>query len=211
MGRDPLGVCLELGRALEDAGFDYAVGGALALGYWAVPRATLDIDVGVDADPLRIWDLIETMRRAGCELDPSKAFEAAQRGDFGARKDGVRIDVFLPNLELARAALERRVQIELSGRKLWIVSAEDLALLKLMFGRTKDFADLERLFALRADSLDFDYLTRGVEDMFPVGDVRRVKFEELREKSGLQSAVGRLGDDGRGVRNRSSRRKRRRR
>ncbi|MBI4820536.1 MAG: hypothetical protein HY791_29985 [Deltaproteobacteria bacterium] len=179
MPSDPLTVSLELGAALEKAGFDYAIGGALALGFWAVPRATLDVDVGVDADALRLPDLLATLRQAGCIVDFERALEAAQRGDFGVRKDGVRVDVFLPELEVARAALDRRVSVEVSGRRLWIVSPEDLALLKLLFGRTKDFADLERLFSARAQSLDIEYLERSVGELFLSGDLRRAKFEEL--------------------------------
>jgi hypothetical protein len=29
--------------ALDAAGFDYALGGAIALAYWGVPRATVDV------------------------------------------------------------------------------------------------------------------------------------------------------------------------
>jgi hypothetical protein len=36
-----------------------------------------------------------------------------------------------------------------TGEELWLISAEDLCLMKLLCGRTKDVAGLERIFARR--------------------------------------------------------------
>ena len=35
---DPVVVAARIGAALNEAGLDYAFGGALALGYWSEPR-----------------------------------------------------------------------------------------------------------------------------------------------------------------------------
>jgi hypothetical protein len=35
----------QLAAALDDAGCEYAIGGALALGCWTTPRGTVDVDV----------------------------------------------------------------------------------------------------------------------------------------------------------------------
>jgi hypothetical protein len=166
--------------ALERAGFDYAIGGALALAHWGVPRATVDVDIGVSAEPLQLPELFEVLKGAGCELDVERAAEAAMHGDFGCRVHGVRVDVFLPVLPLARQVLERRVRVPFGEREAWIVSAEDAALLKLLFGRTKDYADLERLFAVQGTRLDFDYIERWVSSLFPAEDQRRTRYEALK-------------------------------
>ncbi len=166
--------------ALDAAGFDHAFGGAIALAYWGVPRATVDVDVGVAAEPLQLPDLFAALRDAGCEIDLARASEAAMRGDFGCRMLGVRVDVFLPVLPLAAQALERKVRVPFGDREIWVVSAEDLVLLKLLFGRTKDVADLERLFAVRGDRLDHLYIVRGMDTLFPQNDPRRTIYETLR-------------------------------
>jgi hypothetical protein len=44
---DPLAAAIAIAKAFDAHGVPYAIGGALAYGYWAVPRATLDIDVNV--------------------------------------------------------------------------------------------------------------------------------------------------------------------
>ena len=182
---DVIGALERLTRGLESEGYVYAVGGAVALSYWAVPRATLDIDVGVDVDTLRLPDLAAALKRIGCELDEQSVLQAGERGDFGARLGGIRIDVFLPVHALAQAALERRLQVPFGDSLLWIQSAEDLVLLKLLFGRTKDYADLERLFAAHGDTMDHGYLERWVADLFGADDERALRFRQLAARSAV--------------------------
>jgi hypothetical protein len=43
---NPVDAGLRIAAALEAAGISYALGGALAYGIWAVPRATVDVGVG---------------------------------------------------------------------------------------------------------------------------------------------------------------------
>lgn len=180
-----LAAAADVATALESAGFDYAVGGAIALAYWGVPRATVDVDVGVAAEPMQLPELFAALRRGGCEVDEAKAAQAATRGDFGCRARGVRVDVFLPLLPLARVALERRVRVPFGARELWIVTKEDAILFKLLFGRTKDFADLERLFAVHPEKLDRAYLDQWVARLFSDADPRRAAYESIVAKAGL--------------------------
>lgn len=50
-----LPTAVDIARAVADAlerhGLPYAIGGALALGFYAVPRATVDVDVNVQVGP----------------------------------------------------------------------------------------------------------------------------------------------------------------
>jgi hypothetical protein len=62
------------------------------------------------------------------------------------------------------------------------VSAEDCVLFKLLYGRTKDIADLERIFAVRGDRLDFSYVESWVDVLFPEDDARRTVYTTLRER-----------------------------
>jgi hypothetical protein len=165
---------------LDRAGFEYALSGAVALAYYTTPRATVDLDVAVNADSTRLPELVRVLREAGCDLDEDRALAAAERGDFGARWRGIRIDLFLPVLALSHEAMQRRVRVPFGERQAWILSAEDVALFKLIFGRTKDQADLERLFAAQRGRLDLDYLDRWVAELFAADDVRQRRYGELR-------------------------------
>ena len=46
---DAVEVGAHLGGALEQAGHAYAIGGALAYGFFGIPRATNDVDLNMDA------------------------------------------------------------------------------------------------------------------------------------------------------------------
>ena len=56
----PINAAIVAGRLaaqLEARGHEYAVGGAIALGYWGVPRGTVDVDLTVYLSPERLADL----------------------------------------------------------------------------------------------------------------------------------------------------------
>jgi hypothetical protein len=57
------------------------------------------------------------------------------------------------------------------GGKLSFISAEDLCLHKVLFGRDKDVTDLEALLA-RRPSIDLAYVRGWLTRMVPAGDPR---------------------------------------
>ena len=63
------------------------------------------------------------------------------------------------------------------GVRLWFLSAEALAIFKLLFFRTKDIADLERLLAV--SPLDRAYVRRELVEMMSEDDVRVARWDEL--------------------------------
>ena len=61
---DSYEVAEELAARLEAAGCEYALGGAIALGFWAEARGTLDVDVTVYLpidEPATCIQLLETI------------------------------------------------------------------------------------------------------------------------------------------------------
>jgi hypothetical protein len=62
-----------------------------------------------------------------------------------------RIDVFTSSIDFAREAEATRVRHPLGEGAAWILSAEAIAVFKLLFFRTKDLADRERLVAIRSE------------------------------------------------------------
>ena len=175
---DVLGVVHHLRDTLETAAIDYAVSGAIALGYWTAPRATLDVDIALDVAPAALPTLLETLTAAGCDLRED-ALERAHFGDFGARLGGIRVDFFLPGLPISVDAMRRRVRMPFADTTRWIFTAEDLAIFKLIFGRTKDFADLELLFAAQRERLDCGYIERQITRIFDPAEPRLERFREL--------------------------------
>jgi hypothetical protein len=141
--------------ALAEAGIEYAIGGALAYAYYGVPRATNDIDLNVFPSAFAVPELVLALRRAGCELDAAAAERALATGnDFGARCLGWRVDLFPATLPLHESARERIVVHSLLGRPARFLSAEDLMLFKVLYHRTQDVADIERLLAIQGARLE---------------------------------------------------------
>lgn len=164
--------------ALEGAGMSYAIGGALALAIAGVPRGTADVDVNVFVPQARVHEVVAVLSRLGIEFTAA-AEQARREGMFVGRWDGMRIDVFLPSIPFAFEAERGRVRVtDDSGWSGWFLSAEALAVFKLLFFRGKDLVDLERLVAIRPE-LDTAYVRRWIVDMMGDDDDRTRRWDEI--------------------------------
>jgi hypothetical protein len=68
---------------LEEAEVPYMLTGSLAAAYYAVPRATQDIDLVVEVSPEKLVQLIDLISSAGFYVSLAAAKEAsAQEGQF---------------------------------------------------------------------------------------------------------------------------------
>lgn len=105
----------------------------MALAQHGFARATKDVDINVFVQPEQVPGLLETLRGAGLRVKDGAEREATEEGWFSAWLGAV------------RDALRSRKQLPFLGESLWFLSAEALCVFKLLFFRTKDLADLERL------------------------------------------------------------------
>lgn len=142
---------LEVHAALERAGIQHALGGALALAYHvAEARATRDIDLNVAADPNDPRALFELLP-AGVpwnERDVSTVRDTGQVRLLWPHPDGqppIPLDLFFPQSEFHRQLNQRAIVVAMLDQTIPIVSATDLMVLKMLFDRRKDWADIEEL------------------------------------------------------------------
>lgn len=169
---DPLEAALRIASAFETAGIHYALGGALAYGLWAVPRATVDVDVNVFAADRELDSVFEVLASLGMPLDAAAArAQNARQGMFVTRWGLYRIDVFTPSIDFAWEAERTRVRHSIGRVQAWILSAESIAVFKLLFFRGKDLVDLERLVAVRPE-LDTRYVRAWIAAMMGADDER---------------------------------------
>lgn len=170
----------KLADALELAGIPYAVGGALAYGYWAPPRATNDVDLDIFLDENEIDRAFEALESTGATLDRSAARQMiTTRCDFRAELEGMRIDVFVAFARMHEGVRERRQRVPLRGRDVWVLSAEDLLIFKMLFDRPKDWIDIEAMVAVRASNLDERLLQELFEEWVGPGDSRLDRLRGL--------------------------------
>ncbi|MCB1003300.1 MAG: nucleotidyl transferase AbiEii/AbiGii toxin family protein [Acidimicrobiales bacterium] len=146
---------------LDRGGIAHAFGGALALGYVAEPRGTVDIDVNVFVPTARLDEVTSALEPAGFRPPDEVAAGPPVAGvRFTHTSEPFPLDVF-PSLDERYTDIERRVVRHPFGRRddvLPFLSAEDLCVFKLSFNRAKDWLDLAAIATARPD-LDLDVVT----------------------------------------------------
>jgi hypothetical protein len=173
-------VARRLADALEAARIPYAVGGALAYGLHAPPRATNDVDLNIFVEPDALAQVLQVLTTAGAQVDAAAATASARdRGDFAVRFGGMRVDVFVLSIALSASAATRVQRGVLLGRPIMMLSAEDLVLFKLLFFRGKDVSDVERLVAFQGATLDHGYIRGWLVDMLGEDDERLRTWDRI--------------------------------
>jgi hypothetical protein len=166
---------------LEREAITYALGGATAFAVWAVPRATLDIDLNIWCAPEGVRAVFARMVAFGVEGDPDDAARHAEAAGVAyLRWRGIRLDVFVPSIEFYEEALRTRVRIVLPRvGATWVLSPEALAVFKLLFFRPKDILDLEKLVRVRGESLDRVYIRTQLVTLVGEDDPRVTRWDAL--------------------------------
>lgn len=178
-------VAREIAAALESAGCDYAIGGAIALGFWARPRSTVDVDVTLFLPPDDVPACVRLLQAVGGRFSSDQAARSlTEHGYCQIEFGGVRIDVFLPLISFYEEARRRRRSVELSGQPVNVWDAETLCVFKLMFFRLKDLADTEEVLRVQGDRLDRDWIRRQIVDIYGERDPRVARWDELSGETG---------------------------
>jgi hypothetical protein len=176
----PTDVAAKLGPELEARGLDYAFGGALAFGYWAEPRGTMDVDVTLFLPVQPPAECIQVLQQLGCEVheaDTAKLLE--EHGFCRVKYEAVRLDVFLPTIPFYAIAKERRRRVPLKQVSILIWDAETLAVFKMMFFRDKDMVDLRKILLNQGVAFDRRWVREQLVEIYGQRDTRIIRLDEL--------------------------------
>jgi len=183
---DAAGAAKQLAAALDARQQEYALGGAIALGYWATPRGTVDVDLTVFLPANRPSECVRLLHEIGCELKTQQALDSLREHGFcRVEYSAVRIDVFLPTLTFYAAARDRRRRVNLGNQPILVWDAESLVVFKLMFFRRKDIADVEQVLRTQRDTLDCQWIEEQIVALFGRHDPRLTQWLELRNELGI--------------------------
>jgi hypothetical protein len=159
-------------EAVESAGIDYMIGGAVAAWAWGEPRGTLDLDLVVNIP-------LEAVNRLAQELEKRDMLVPADimveniletRADLPINAihmvSGYKADLYplREGDELRAAAFERRQKIDLGDPfgELFLHSAEDLIIYKLWYyslsQQTKHLRDITSIVLTLGNTLDYDMI-----------------------------------------------------
>jgi len=177
---DAAAAAAQLAEQLQARGQEYALGGAIALGYWGVPRGTVDVDVTVFLPAERPTECVWLLQEIGCEFSAATALEALREHGFcRVRFAGIDVDVFVPIIPFYEAARARRKSVELAGRSIVIWDAESLAVFKMMFFRRKDLADIEQILRTQRATFDRAWVREQLAAMYGTRDPRLSAWDDL--------------------------------
>ena len=140
----------------------HAFGGALALAYYAEPRATIDIDLNVFVPANRFADVAVPLSRLGAEAD-DPAIEELIRRDGQARVmwDATPVDLFFAYDVFHHAAGAARIRVPFGVGTIPILAAEHLVVCKVVFNRPKDWVDIDAVIGSGTE-MDFAEVLRWV-------------------------------------------------
>lgn len=175
-------VAEQIARRLAEHGREYALGGAIALGYWSEPRGTVDVDVTLFLPPDDPHTCVACLRDIGCEVpEPESSQSLYEHGFCRVHWNGVRVDVFLPIVPFYETAKQRRVRVQLGDEIVSVWDAESICVFKMMFFRRKDIADVEQLLRVQP-GLDRLWIREQLLQLYGKYDPRLSQWDELADE-----------------------------
>jgi hypothetical protein len=178
---EQLDVLKLVAERLQQADIAYMISGSIALSYYAQPRLTRDIDIVV---ALRLEDVERMINLFAADfyLDADAVRNAiAQLGMFNIiHYDHVmKVDFIVQkDTPYRHEEFARRRAVDIDGVTMWLVTAEDLLLSKLVWAAEShseiQLQDVRNLIQSVAD-LDWTYIERWATELTLGGLLREVR------------------------------------
>lgn len=167
-------------HALDRASIPHAFGGAIALAYWAEPRATLDIDVNVFVPETDCDRVLDALAPLGIATDRRAARERVARdGQIRLLWERTPVDLFFAYAPFHRRCAERAATVSFSGQPVRVLSAEDLVVRKALFDRPKDWVDIEAILRGQGARFDSQHARCWIDEIAGPDDARARRLGSL--------------------------------
>jgi hypothetical protein len=169
-------------EALRAAKISHALGGALALAYYATPRATIDIDLNVFVPAERWREVIDNLAPLGIATDGLDPAALERDGQCRLWWGDNAVDLFFAYDPIHDEMRKQARRVPFGGVTLPILAPEHLAVCKAMFDRRKDWLDIEQML-IATDELDLDEVESWLKKMVGGRDPRLKRLAELRAEA----------------------------
>jgi hypothetical protein len=161
---------LAVHAALDDARVPHAFGGAIALAYCTQePRGTRDVDVNVFVDARRAGEVLGALP-PGVTVSGDDVEAARRDGQVRVWWDDTPVDVFFDGHEFHGVAAAETRLVPFAAQEIPVLGCTALAVFKLVFNRTKDWADLEAM--VEAQAIDRAAVVGWTVRLFGTADPR---------------------------------------
>jgi hypothetical protein len=163
-------------EAIESAGIEYLIGGAIAEWAWGEPRATQDLDMVIDIPIEAVTRLSNELKARDMLVPPEIILDALieDRADIPINAihmySGLKADLYPIRAgdELRREAFQRRLEIDYGPPigNVFVHSPEDLIIYKLLYfsisQQPKHIRDITAILRARKDTLNLDIIKKWV-------------------------------------------------
>jgi hypothetical protein len=164
-------------HAMSKAKVPHAIGGALALAYYAEPRATIDVDINVFVHTDGWPAIRDALAPLGVDVGVDQK-KLDRDGQVRIWWDRNPVDLFFSydpfHDEMRRSARK----VPFNGVTIPILGPEHLAVCKAMFDRPKDWLDIEQMI-VATSPLDLEEIKGWLERMVGERDPRLSKLLEV--------------------------------
>ncbi len=170
---------LALHEQLTRADIPHAFGGALALAYYAEPRATIDVDLNLFVSPSSYPEVERELAQIGVG-DGAKPEIVERDGQCRLHWGDTPIDLFFA-YDAFHDAMRRAVRSEPFGEaRIPILAPEHLLVCKTIFNRPKDWLDIEQMIVC-VEELEAEEIRTWLDRIVGADDPRRERFDRLVE------------------------------
>jgi hypothetical protein len=174
------GRLVALHEALAAARVPHAFGGAIALAYWTLdPRGTSDIDCNLfvpAAEPGPALDALPD----GIHRPPGLAELIARDGQVRLWWDETPVDLFFDYEPVHEQAARGSRRVPFAGTEIPILGPVELVVFKVMFDRTRDWADVEAV--IEAGRVDLRAVRDTLRTLLGPGDPRLDRLAETERR-----------------------------
>ncbi len=165
---------LAIHQRLTEARVAHAFGGALALAYYAEPRATIDIDLNVFVPPVAYATIDRALAPLGvAAIDSAVAQRDGQCRSWWGRTP---IDLFFAYDELHEAMRRGARTVPFGEDRLPVLSPEHLVVCKSVFDRPKDWLDIEQVLVC-TENLNTGEIAKELDRLLGPDDHRPRRFD----------------------------------
>lgn len=158
---------------LDAAGIPFMLTGSMAAAVHGAGRATLDIDLVIDATASQLHTLVASLSSPDLYVSAEAALEALEQEamfNVVAVHTGWKADLIIrKSRPFSEAEFARRCPIEFEGVRLWVASLEDIIIAKLEWakrgGSARQLEDVSNLLRVAASDVDHAYLDRWIDEL----------------------------------------------
>lgn len=161
-----------LSPVLRESGIPHAFGGAIAYGLYGIPRSTNDWDVNIFLPESSAHEVFACLAPLGVDVPESAVTAVEKTGQVRLDWGGKKLDLFFAYAPFHEEARQRMRDSEFEGVPIWVLTAEDIIVFKVIFDRPHDWRDIERIFHRMGENVDLVYAVDWLEFMLGEDDSR---------------------------------------